>query len=386
MKKKMIFLLLVLMILMSLANPATAITNDDIPSKDLLLIIENEAEYDTSFFNQNSELTIDIVELDNIKEYNINEYSEIAAPASIGNQIKSDLRKAFADNKKVYLYGELTIDQYEDILNLERYGVNVSIEVNEDATKLKKYKSAFMTFSEDYISDELHNVIALCKNNSNGMLASIQKNEDGQYNLSILLKAVIDEVEPHNVITPSAIPVKSGFDVKAYDYLGNYAILDWHLYQQSDESVDEYDFFAIKSNVAVEGTYFQGQGIWVNYDIPYSADEYISSGPGDSSEETSFSVNLDFGDEVTGGLSWDFSFDNAPEIDSTISLSSDYAHWSCIETWYGLDGEVFSPGMSWASTGSSAVVDITFRGYFYNTQLGEGQYTDWKSVPVRYTY
>jgi hypothetical protein len=42
--------------------------------------------------------------------------------------------------------------------------------------------------------------------------------------------------------------------------------------------------------------------------------------------------------------------------------------------------------MTWASTGTYAGIDITFIGYFYNGQLSEGQWTDWKTVQVRYDY
>lgn len=42
--------------------------------------------------------------------------------------------------------------------------------------------------------------------------------------------------------------------------------------------------------------------------------------------------------------------------------------------------------MSWASTGTLAGINIEFRGFFYSSQLSEGQYTDWGTVEVRYFY
>lgn len=384
-----ILLMSVLTLLMTcstaFAAPDVQAKSNTAPTKDLLLITENQAEYDLSFINQNPDLVVDIVELDNIKGYNADDYYEIAAPITLSDQLTPLLREAYTDEKKVYLYGELTIEQYKDVLNLDKYGVDVSIEVNDAKTGMKQNKPAFMTFSDEYISDKIQNVVALRENDTNGLLATVPKNDDGSYNTSLLMKAVIDDVIPHTQFGTSATLVDSDYDITTYDYLGNYAVLDWRLYQESDSDPD-YDYFAIRTNVSCEGSYFEGTEIWVNDDLAYPADEYIDSDPGDSTETTSFSVSLDFGEEISGGISWDFEFDNAPEVDRTVSLSSDYAHWTCIEDLYGLGGEVFSPGMSWASTGTLAGIDLEFRGYFYNSQLAEGQYTDWGSVEVRYNY
>jgi hypothetical protein len=325
------------------------------------------------------------VQVNNIKGYNPNDYYEIAAPISSVDRLTSLLRETYFNKKKVYLYGELTIEQYKNALNLDRYGVDIAIEVDDPNTGVKQNKEAFMTFSDEYISNKIQNVVALRENDPNGLLAMVPKNDDGTYNTSLLMKAVIDDVIPHTQFGTSATLVDSDYDIKTYDYLGNYAVLDWRLYQESDSDPD-YDYFAIKTNVACEGSYFEGTEIWVNDDLPYSSDEYIDSDPGDSTETTSFNVSLNFGEDISGSISWNFEFDNAPEVDRTVSLSSDYAHWTCIENLHGLGGEVFSPGMSWASTGTLAGIDLEFRGYFFNSQLQEGQYTDWGTVEVRYNY
>jgi hypothetical protein len=388
MVKRIISMGVITLIIISSFSLVMAKESDGNPSKDLLLIMENQTEYDPYFIKQSPDLEIDIVEFDSIKEFNTNDFYEIAAPISKIDKLKSILRNAYADGQKVYLYGELTIDQYNKILKLDKYGVDVSIEVYDAETGFKEKKEAFMTFSNEYINNEIHNVIALCKNNSNGMIASIPKNDKGLYDESLLLKAVIDEVEHHNAIgllsTPT--PIDQDFSIKTYTIAGDFAIMDWFLYQQSDTN-PEYDYFAIKTNLGLEGSYYLGTKMWVYDDLVYSEDEYLDSGPGDSSESTSFEISLGFGEDGPyGSIGWTFELDNAPEIDRSVSLYNDYAHWTCEEDFYTLDGEIFSPGMSWASVGTLAAIDIEFKGRFVNFQINDSMDTNWKTVEVRYDY
>jgi hypothetical protein len=64
--KKAVSLVLVFALSMMVCVPAFAVPKSNAtPTKDLLLITENQAEYDLSLVNQSPDLVIDIVELDN---------------------------------------------------------------------------------------------------------------------------------------------------------------------------------------------------------------------------------------------------------------------------------------------------------------------------------
>lgn len=382
MKRKIISLVIILCCILTTQVMAQGSL---IPTKDLLMIVADNAVYDLSFINANPEMSWDVVNVSDIQNHDFDDYNEIAAPFPQSEQVAQKLIEQYTHGKKIYLYGELTINDFSNVLALEQYGVNVPIEVAGIDAKNTEKDEAFMFFSDEFASNAKHNVVALQENSSDGLLASIPQNDNGEYNLSLLMKAVVDDVSINSFYAPYATTVDYEYSIKTYDYLGHYAILDWFLYKQT-ESVSEYDYFGVKTNLGLEGSYFLGTKMNINMDLPFSTDEYLESGPGDSSESSSFDVNLGFGEDVSGGISWSFTIDNDPEVDRTVSLSSDYAHWVVEEDWYTLDGEIFSPGMTWASTGTYAAIDITFRGYFYNTQLSEGQWTDWKTVEVRYAY
>lgn len=383
MLKKILALALSATMLMGMGTTALAYS-DSISTKDLLMIVPNNAEYDLEIINADPEISLDIVEINNITDYNLNDYYEISIPFSHSEPLSSTIVEQYNQGKKIYLYGELTINDFSNVLSLETYGVDVPLDVTGVEAKNVDKQEVFMFFGDDFSSSAKHNVVALQKDSSDGLLASVPMNEYGEYSLSLLMKAVVDDVSP-NRTSSRATTVDYDFSVKTYDYLGHYAILDWFLYKQ-DESISEYDYFAVKTNLGLEGNYFVGTQMNIDMDLPFSSDEYIESGPGDSSESSSFDVSLGFGPDVSGSVGWSFSIDNDPEIDRTASLANNYAHWTVEENWYSLDGEVFSPGMTWASTGTYAGIDISFRGYFFNGQLSEGQWTDWKTIEVRYSY
>ena len=204
--------------------------------------------------------------------------------------------------------------------------------------------------------------------------------------LNLFIKVILDDVKTETVL-PRATIVDDDYNIKAYDSHGNYAILDWILYQEvANDNNSSRDYFAIRTNVMLKSTSYNETDIFVNMELPFSNDEYIDSAPGDSTRTTTFNVGLNFGSEISGGASWSFTMDNAPTIDQSVDTEADRVEWSCEEFYYTLYGEVFSPGMSWSSTGTYAGVDLEFRGRFYDLVNRQYTYTDWGNVAVRFDY
>lgn len=144
---------LVIAICCLLTTPVMAQGNS-IPTKDLLMIVEDSAVYDLSFINANSEMVWDIVSVSDYQNYNLDDYDEIAAPVSQSEKVAKQLIEQYEQGKKIYLYGELTINDFSNILALEQYGL-------ENVLGIKNYSVEDSNFIRIY--DLNHPVSALGK-------------------------------------------------------------------------------------------------------------------------------------------------------------------------------------------------------------------------------
>lgn len=73
----------------------------------------------------------------------------------------------------------------------------------------------------------------------------------------------------------------------------------------------------------LKSTGYKETDAYVNMQLPYSEDEYIDSAPGNSTKATTFNVGLNFGDEISGGVGWSFTMDNAPTIERSVDTETD---------------------------------------------------------------
>ena len=380
MKKLWIVILLILGISAFGLHINAQNTMTDESNKDLLIIVEENAIYDLSLVDIDVTISYDIVEVQDILLCNMDDYREVAAPYSMNNFLSQILIEQYNENKKIYLYGEFTIAQFCQVLDLDMYSVEMPIKQNNDIDTVT------MSFRDEYVENEIQNVVALQKNTSDGMLATIPKNEFNEYDLNLFIKAIVDDVKEETIL-PRATIVSNNYNIKVYDSHQNYAILDWILYQEvENDNNTTSDYFAIRTNVMLKSTGYNETDIFVNMELPFSTDNYIDSSPGDSTRTTTFNVGLNFGDSISGGASWSFTMDNAPTIDRSVDTEADRVEWSCEEFFYTLDGEVFSPGMSWSSRGTYAAVDLEFQGRFYDLVNRQYSYTEWGNVAVRFDY
>ncbi|MBQ4559534.1 MAG: hypothetical protein IJA54_04320 [Tyzzerella sp.] len=382
-----IFLSIIVVGMLSLNGKCSNnVPNDNFPSKNLLVLVADNSTYDEDFINKNPTITYDIIKMSELAQYNPNNYDEIAAPYLSDGSLNDFMAEQYENEKKVYLYGEFTLNDFCDVLDIQKYSVEVPItRMSEDySTTIRD--TVTMSYSDTYAEEEIQNVVALKKNSSDGLLAFIPKNSNEEYSLDLLLSAVFDDVSCG--ASTYATLVSSGYNIKTYTLGRQYAILDWYLYKCSENDASR-DYYGIKTNIGLEGgTYsglnYLGEGIYVNMACVYGDDELQDAAPGNSTKVSNFNVSLNFGTNISGSLGWNFSIDNNPTVSRTLSLNSDTVNWSVEEKTYTLDGQVFSPGMTWSTLEDHAALDIEFRGYFESTFKGLYDYTPWKTVQIRY--
>ncbi|KGG80872.1 hypothetical protein Y919_03765 [Caloranaerobacter azorensis H53214] len=385
--KKFLFVFLTVVLLIS-----TLTVNVSFGSslKDLLLIVDNINNYDLSFIEKDyANLRVDVGTIDDLTIESINKYNEIAVPFNlVDERIKIMLRKAYEQNKKIYLYGELTLKDYSEVMGLWRFGKYVDI-YSSGSKKIKNNKKVFMFFGNKFEQNEIQNVVALSKNEAmSGLIASIDKDKLGSYNKNLFLKAILDDVMPNSKVSVLSNTVrKSEFNFKTYNTYGGYVVMDYTLYQETDETDSTYDYFSIRTNLMLEG---EGKGIAIDveHNLPFSSDELLEYGPESTEDKSQIEVSVGYGDGgPSGSLSYIINMSSKPNINTTASLTDDRVSWRCKKTLFGgfIDGQRFSPASTWASTESYAAIDIKFRGLF--TKPGGGSvYTSWKTVNVRFNY
>lgn len=376
--KKMLSVFLSFAMVFSLSCPVFAVEEIE---KDLLFVTIDDAAISSQAVPDY--INYDMVPMSELYQYNLNRYHAIAIPYTLGTGLSDYLTEQYNLGTQIYLYGEITINEYSNVLNISNFGIDVPVETVDSLSDTSLSKDMFLTFSDNYSSSVKHNVIMLDKNAQTGLLAKIPQSSIVSNDVSLFLKVIVDDLESQSSISPNSTIVDHGFNFKSYDYIGNSVTLDWTLYQEEADELD-WKYYAIKTNIVAETDYFNAERLEVKYSLPYMGDEYLDSSPSDSEEEVSFTVGLSFGEAISSMLSWVFTFTNAPSIDRSVSLSDDSVEWEVRNDFFGLNGEQFQPGMSWRTSKSVAGVDISFRGLFANYQSGEGQWSEWADVEVRY--
>ncbi len=378
------FVILTILFMNNVFNKEVAAINLVDETKQLLLIVENDSVYNDEFIFLDGFTSYNIVEFRNLQFYDADNYEEIAAPYTDNMILNQMLENGYNAGKKIYLYGALTIDDFCEVINLQEFSIQVPLETMIKENTIKENtieESVTMRFDDEYEAEEIHNVIAARKNSPEKLLVSIPKDESGNYNLSLLMKAVADDLS----ISAFGL-IDHATNIKTYTIGGQYAILDWYLYE-TEENYVPLDFYGIKTNLALEGGYYGGlnylgERMYTTISCVGSTDNLFDSAPGSSYQESTFDVNLQFGEETYASLGWSFTMNSEPNITRTQSLAEDYVSWVVEGDAQSLEGEIFSPGMTWNTTTNFAKINIQFRGYFESTVKGLYDYTSWKTVEV----
>lgn len=322
---------------------------------------------------------------------NVIQYRAVAFPYC--ESLSDEVLEAYNSGCIVYLYGSLTIQEYKAAINLNNYALDVNL-YNEQGYSTEKVSQFF---DSSYESNEVFNIISygpkalLCK------VAGDTLNE--QQNTALTARNYLVPIEKNfsqlNRLNVRNTLIDSDFDiVTTWGPNSEFSItMDYYLYRNYDEVDPDYDYFAVKTRVWIDNDMGSTRRIQTKYELPYSTDNLIETGPDSQSNIGSLSVSVGYGEsgpDASIGYSLDLS-DSRPTIERTEDYTNDTVEWTMTpRTLFPLsiDGTSLTCCATWASRGTSlAAIDLFYNGIVsigpseqYPTTPG---YTE---VPIRYYY
>lgn len=301
------------------------------------------------------------------------------------------IREAYNNiESRIYIYGNLTINEFKNILKIDEYCIDTEI-YNETGITGEKAK---MHFSEEQELNKVEQIISLSKNsNYQSLMVSAPKAVESQMEL-IIIEHYIETFVGFN---QKIKLVQNAFNYRNYPYMGDiqlttcYLNLDYYLYKSDDEDIVDYDYFAIMVNAnpiydnpSVSMGTLSCTNLQVKLSLPYSKDHFYEYGPHSTSRATNIGVSIGYsGSGVSGTLNFTFSPGSRPSVDASFNSTSREILWSINRYWFfgqDLNNELYSLGASWASYGKLAAVDI------YSFVTFADCNSEWNKIQVRYSY
>lgn len=325
----------------------------------------------------------DYISVSDVSESMINDYKAIALPIA-NDELMEVARVAYNQGVLVYLYGQLTINDYKEYVSIESFTLSTKLyDSNETVCDTVE-----QGFDADFESTEIYNVI--CYSNNTLMC----KFGDTPKNVNYLVAALNNCIETNVGGKTRATIVQSAFDFTTYWGTNNQfaSHLDYTLYREMDELDSTYDYFAIKTRTWVTCGSAKVTGIMTKYGLPFSSDNLLETGPESQSNIGSLSGSIGFGDgKVNGSIGYSIDLsDQNPTIERTEDYSADTVEWILTpRTWFpkSINDAFLVCVASWASTGKYAGIDVSYQGVVnigsnsqYPTSAG---YTE---IPVRFSY
>ena len=350
----------------------------------ILVIVNDISEFNEALVSEYAG-QYDIIENKAVNYAALKSYTAYAVPINLAKsdrRIADILQAAYAkSNALVYLYGDLTISDFKQAMKLDQFGAYVNI---HDQTGITTDK-VFTSFGEEQENSAVENIISSSGDQSGHYLIADVAADENNTQVMTSIAVILDDFCGQAIQT-MAIIVKSGYNFRSYYNTDNYINMDYLLYKDNDETDPDYDYFAVKTNLCTENGYgYNTQSIDVKHALPFTSDEMIDYGPGDINYAGTVSVGLDLGG--TFDLSYSFTVSGTPNINATYSAANDYCTWEIYRPFLGgyLQNNIFSPGSSWASTGTYAGTNVDFKAHFVGGQ-GHTFDTPWKYVQIRYDY
>lgn len=306
------------------------------------------------------------------EDYVVFAYNDIKA----NSQYIDFARAALNDGAKVYIYGEISTEEYANLLDIK--GLNVKMNVND---KLDDVYIGYIEDAEKELEDIVYDIIGYRLNSDDDKLSLYNidvTNENGEEikpSKEVYIRTILEdfyEIKNNNgkiirdVTNPgSSTGVESNARLKAIAYYNNTEKAgtvygSYKLFKANNETDANYDYFSIVNMGDVESA---GTGnwkikkYWVDLDIPYTKDILDDWGPRGNQSNSSFS----FGFSYPWGISFSFTAGNRISISDISDRTLDYARW---EMSYPGNKITFDPAAAWRSTGTLASLDIRQRGTF----------------------
>lgn len=323
------------------------------------------------------------ISVSDISETTINNYKAIAFPITHDNLMEI-ARDAYNNGVIVYLYGQLTVDDYKEYLSIDSFTLSTKLyDSNETICDTVK-----QGFDNEFENTEIYNVIGYSNNTLMCKLGDTSKS------ISYLVASLNNFIKTNVEDNTRATIVSSAFDFTTYWGPNNRfsSHLDYTLYRETDEMDSAYDYFAIKTRTWVTSGNAKVTGIMTKYELPYSSDNLLETGPESQSNVGNLSASIGFGDGKVNssiGYSIDLS-DQKPTINRIENYSEDTVSWVLTPRTLlpkSINDAYLVCIASWASTGKCACIDVSYNGIVnigsndkYPTSAG---YT---KIPIRFSY
>ncbi|PCD06608.1 hypothetical protein CMV16_18340 [Peribacillus simplex] len=331
-------------------------------------------------------------------------------------KLQKYLNKALKSGKRIYLYGELTADDFKSALGLEKMEITENISGKEmkaiigEDKNLDTIKGPKKEVNSNLEKDDSSNIIGFTLDDQ-AQLQYIQTNisvydKDGKeineisnelylqellFLQSELLNKSINKEEiskdsaliSDNKANAASTRVIDRYGAYGSAYLGStlYGRIDtdWELFKQNSDSSSTYDYFTVKPKSQL--TEYNGSAskyMKTDIDIPRDGDHLKTWSPYGDRNVKDYTVSISYPFNV----SWEMSWNDEVKIDDQSSIGYDYARW--VVTDGDLHQQVFNPGAGWASKGSYAKADIRSTGRFtwWDTEYVTANTT----IYVRYDY
>ena len=371
-KYKLLALVMATVLLFTAATPVMAMENQAI---DLLFVVNDTTEKEQVLTNSNlseyrNDMSIEVLTRSEVLSRRLPETKAIAIPNEIADDFP--VENMYAAGVRLYLYGDLTINDYVTHTGLTEFASQIPI-YNLDRSFSGKY--ATRSFSASQRSTKQYQIICEPQNDVYGLLCTIDKQDDGnkiETYLDIISENYIKAEEQQR-----ATIVSSDYDIAHYYFSDTCSVhLTWILYRNYDEEDVTYDYFALESRVWGSGKNSMTIGqTTCEHDLIYSSDHMIDSGPESDSSASSISFTLDVsGQGVTGGsIGYNYNLESAPKITRDTSNYPDSVAWTVNKRLFGsvLDNNIFKFATSWASTGTLAGITVRFGNTATGSAMGQ---------------
>ncbi|GBF12373.1 hypothetical protein [Tepidibacillus sp. HK-1] len=272
-------------------------------------------------------------------------YTDIAYPLNDvkeNDNLKTYLKQMLDEGKTVYLYGDVSYNDYKEVLGLDQLSVKQSngmvLNLAVPATEKKDVKNRTQKTYDivGYSTVGGHNLYT-------GTIKSNENLTEYNYLREILyyVSTKIDNEDTENqnalgfltqnkAFASSNIIRKSSpttWEISAYDgsTLVGRVDTDWDLAQNTDETVHEWDYFTLETRTITNAynAYVNGT-VHVNHDLVASVDDLQYGSPGNGSG-TSWSISIGYPWNINIGYSTTNSVDLSL---NTQTVDPEYNHWT----------------------------------------------------------
>lgn len=290
-----------------------------------------------------------------VTEQLLTQYDAFGVPYDVASEM--DLSTLFSAGQRVYVYGDLTIRDYEDLLGTTLVTTRVVSEQNSDHPTTKD-----VTLTAD---EEHYSVIGWTTAHTagKGLLCTID-NAGKPLDASHYYLAISNHyLEQQNRQTPCDIElIDEGIDHVSY-YAGGETHLDWYLRQDLGEQSVDRDYYCIENLLwaeAVDG----GSEITsasVKTELPSGYGALMSTAPQETSS-LSGSISIDFASET---LTLAVSCTNKPSVSTTVDRSTETAQWEYTGNrliFKNMDDQNYPALMSWnAPADAAAKINVYYK-------------------------